>query len=129
MKVNPKICVVCKQPFLPDPRVGDRQKVCKRLECQQQRKKMAQARWLRKNPDYFKGRYPQLKEQILQNQRSRTRTAVPHTVIIQDELTYCFNKLLLMLHKTQTIQDELTSRLSFTKLYLLDRSSLLYKTS
>jgi hypothetical protein len=48
--------------FHPDPRLGDRQIVCGAEECKRQRKEQSQQYWLQKNPDYFKGRYMQLRQ-------------------------------------------------------------------
>jgi len=64
-----KICEICHKEFKPDYRVVDRQRVCDRLACQQERKRRAQQAWLKKNPGYFKGRYPQLKDKILERRK------------------------------------------------------------
>jgi len=124
-----KVCMICKKSFIPDPRVGDRQKVCKNLHCQRQRKKLAQKQWLLKNPDYFKRRYPQLKEQILNYQKRHSQQAGEKAVTIQNELSGYNNKLLRMLNKAMTIQDELTLKISLTKQPLFTAISLIYKTS
>ena len=118
-----KVCMICKKPFIPDPRVGDRQKVCKNLHCQRQRKKLAQKQWLLKNPDYFKRRYPQLKEQILNYQKSHSQQADKKAITIQDELIGYNNKLLRVLNKARTIQDELTLKISLTKQPFLQPSA------
>jgi hypothetical protein len=57
-----KRCVICGRFFIPDPRVKDRQKACGRQRCRKGRKQLAQDRWCKKNPAYFKGRYPYVKE-------------------------------------------------------------------
>ena len=49
-------CRICRQWFLPDARVGKRQRACKKPECQKARRQRSQARWRRKNPDYFHAR-------------------------------------------------------------------------
>ena len=118
-----KVCMVCKKSFIPDPRVGDRQKVCKNLHCQRQRKKLAQKQWLLKNPDYFKRRYPQLKEQILNYQKSHSQQADKKAITIQDELIGYNNKLLRILNKARTIQDELTLKILLTKQPFLQPSA------
>lgn len=56
-----KRCLFCGQYFTPDRRVKDRQKACHRPECRKARKKAAQEAWVKKNPDYFQGRYPYVK--------------------------------------------------------------------
>ena len=136
MNKNPtsKVCLVCNKIFTPDPRVGGRQKVCKELYCQQERKKLAQKAWLLKNPDYFKGRYPELKETILQNQKDRRSRQKEQVLLIrsdiQDELsTYKNSKLLQILNNAMAIQDELTSRITMAKKYLMNSLTLIYKTS
>jgi hypothetical protein len=52
-----KRCKYCGRYFVPDKRVGNRQRSCTRSECKKKRKQEAQKKWLEKNPDYFKGRY------------------------------------------------------------------------
>lgn len=135
MKENPntKICIICKKPFTPDPRVGDRQIACKNIHCQQERKKLNQERWLSKDPNYFKGRYPQLKENILKNKRQR-RSKIQeqlsfHEPGIQDELTCRNNKILGIIKKAMSIQDELTRIITINNQQLMNIHDLVYKTS
>jgi hypothetical protein len=54
-------CLVCNRFFKPDPHVAN-QKYCSHPACQKQRKKINQANWVSRNPDYFKGRYTYFKE-------------------------------------------------------------------
>ena len=54
-------CAYCGQYFMPDVRVGIRQKACSRPACKRARKKDAQRTWCDKNPGYFRGRYPYVK--------------------------------------------------------------------
>ena len=71
-----KKCAFCGRFFRPDSRVGDRQKSCKDLHCQQKRRWSQQRAWRAKNPDYFKGRYGYLKEWRMAHpdyQRARRR--------------------------------------------------------
>ena len=49
-------CEFCDELFSPDPRVGARQRACRRELCQRRRKRASQAAWLAKHPDYFRGR-------------------------------------------------------------------------
>ena len=107
-----KTCEVCHCQFKPDPRVGDRQRVCRKLSCQKERKRRSQRAWLKKNPDYFKGRYPLLKEYILPYQKRcpNKRPADRKTKIIQDKIIFINNKPLLGIEKDAlTIQDKITS--------------------
>jgi len=57
-----KRCEFCGRFFVPDRRVGDRQRACSQKECKAARKQSAQRRWVDDNPGYFCGRYPELKE-------------------------------------------------------------------
>lgn len=57
-----KCCAVCHERFLPDKPVGAHQLVCFKLNCQQERKRRSQRRWLSQNPGYFQDRYPYVKE-------------------------------------------------------------------
>ena len=52
-----KRCRFCRTLFSPDPRVGSRQVACSDAECQRERKKANQDRWLERHPDAFKERY------------------------------------------------------------------------
>lgn len=45
-------CMVCGDVFVPDPRVGSKQKVCGREKCRKERKRRADARWRAANPGY-----------------------------------------------------------------------------
>ena len=128
-KVHIKVCIICKEDFIPDPRVGDRQKVCKKTFCKLQRKKLAQQHWVRKNPGYFKGRYPQLKEQILANKKRKAQPRPPACVSIQDKLMSNQNKLLTALEYLMSIQDEITRIITKGKCCLQDTLTLVYKTS
>ena len=62
-----KTCIICQDTFYPDRRVEKRRKVCDKLYCKLEHKRQSQQKWLKANPDYFKGRYPQLKEKIMAN--------------------------------------------------------------
>lgn len=128
MNRNPKKCLVCGMLFIPDARVGQNQKVCQKLPCQLERKHRAQAIWLKKNPDYFKGRYPQLKDAIIRNQQHRAAKTRP-SATIQDELTINKNKEVNQMAFFIHIQDELRDRITIAKQCLSKASLLLYKTS
>jgi hypothetical protein len=54
-------CRFCRQLFDPSPRLGDRQVACSSRECQKARKKANQENWVRRQPEYFKGRYANTK--------------------------------------------------------------------
>lgn len=45
-------CRICRRWFLPHPRVGDRQLVCSKVECQRERHRRACSEWHAENPDY-----------------------------------------------------------------------------
>lgn len=46
-------CRICRRWFVPDRRVGRRQRVCSATACQIARRARTQASWRRRNPDYF----------------------------------------------------------------------------
>lgn len=56
-----KRCHYCDRLFIPDPRVGDRQKACSK-ECQRFRKRENNRAFSRRNPEYWHGRYWYVKE-------------------------------------------------------------------
>jgi hypothetical protein len=51
-KARKKPCRICRRWFQPDPRVGDRQRACGKVECQTARRQKTKADWRRRNPDY-----------------------------------------------------------------------------
>lgn len=103
-----KHCEFCGKFFVPDPRVGARQRACSRPECRKSRKQVAQREWLaRQEPGYFAGRYPYVKEW-----RQRRRQAAGS--VIQDEISNAkpVQKLVLWIPASRLgmIQDEITLR-------------------
>ena len=46
-------CSICRRWFVPDRRVGRRQRACSASACQIARHSRTQASWRRRNPDYF----------------------------------------------------------------------------
>lgn len=131
-----KKCEICHDDLNPDYRIGDRQRVCSKLSCQQQRKRRSQKAWLKKNPDYYKGRYPQLKEKILARQKKvKTQRATGLSAelqplkTIQDELISSNNNILTHLIAMLTIQDEITSKFIISNRHLHKLKAALYKTN
>jgi hypothetical protein len=57
-----KRCKYCGAFFIPDPRVGKRQKTCGSTSCKKALKAKNSAKWRQKNPDYYKGDYPRVKK-------------------------------------------------------------------
>lgn len=49
-------CAVCRSWFLPDVRVGVRQRTCGAGECQRERHRRACGAWRRRDPDYDRAR-------------------------------------------------------------------------
>ena len=90
-----KTCPYCYNQFTPHPKVGDRQICCGREFCMRERKKEADRKWRKKNPDYFKGRYslylkPWLEKHpgyLKEYRREKKKTAIAGNTDIQDELS------------------------------------------
>lgn len=101
-----KHCEFCGRFFVPDPRVGNRQRACFRVECQEARKRSAKRAWReRETPNgYFAGRYSYVKQW-----RDKRRNKV-----IQDEMPPAkpVVKLVFWVPVTRLsmIQDEITLR-------------------
>ena len=51
-KAGKRPCSICRQWFLPEPRVRDRQRACAKPECQAARRQKTQASWRRLNRGY-----------------------------------------------------------------------------
>ena len=104
-----KHCKFCGRFFVPDPRVGNRQRACTRPECQDTRKRSSKRAWLeRETPGgYFAGRYSYVKEW-----RNKRRQAMSE--VIQDEIPSSkpVVKLVFWVPVTRLsmIQDEITLR-------------------
>lgn len=102
-----KHCEFCGRFFIPDTRVGNRQRACFRPECQDTRKRSSKRAWrLRETPGgYFAGRYPYIKEW-----RKKRRQAIGK--VIQDEIPPAkpVVKLVFWVPVTRLsmIQDEIT---------------------
>jgi hypothetical protein len=47
-----KPCSICRRWFEPDPRVGSRQRACRKPDCQSARRQKTQASWRGRNPGY-----------------------------------------------------------------------------
>ena len=60
MMAGEKRCQCCGKMFMPDRRVGVRQKTCS-AACRKARKSESNKRFRRKNPDYWLGRYDVVK--------------------------------------------------------------------
>ena len=125
----PKKCEICQDTFYPDQRVEKRQKVCDKLACKLEKKRRSQQKWLDKNQGYFKGRYPQLKDQILENKGKKSQSKTRPSPSIQDELTPFNNNLLTLLLSIRSIQDEITYKITKSKLHLENSLKLLYKSN
>jgi len=101
-----KHCEFCGRFFVPDPRVGNRQRACSRPECRKARKRTSQKAWLAHEPDYFSGRYCYVKEW-----RAKRRRAAS---MIQDEIPTAKPVLKLVFwvpaSRLLMIQDEITLR-------------------
>jgi hypothetical protein len=103
-----KRCQFCGRFFIPDYRVGERQKACKRVECRQARKRLAQQSWCAKNPGYFQGRYPYVKEWRLR-QKGAVRPSAPEMIQDESPPSKPLLRLILLIpgEKEQMIQDKI----------------------
>ena len=61
-------CKVCRRWFLPDSRLGSRQKTCASDACKEKWHKKRCKKWNRKNKAYFKGIYLQKKLAVCNDQ-------------------------------------------------------------
>ena len=135
-----KKCIICQDTFYPDRRVEKRQTVCPKLKCKLEKKAQSQQQWTDENPGYFKGRYPQLKEQIIRNKKKSKARHQPncpsakkgignpgkHSISstgIQDEITINKNKVI----NQNSIQEELTSRILIINNQSNEIMQLVYK--
>ena len=61
MEVTKKNCCSCGQIFIPNWRLGERQKTCGSTKCKKKLNKENQRIWRSKNQDYHKGQYEKTK--------------------------------------------------------------------
>ena len=52
-----RICIHCNELFFPDRRNLYHQRFCNQPECHQASKAQSRKRWLKQNPDYFRGQH------------------------------------------------------------------------
>lgn len=106
-----KRCQFCGQFFVLDYRLKERQKACRKAECRKARKRLAQQTWCAKNPGYFQGRYPYVKE-WRQKRRAGVQPSGPG--MIQDKIPPaqpCLRLILLIPgEKEDLIQDKIILR-------------------
>ena len=148
MAEHKKCCEFCDDWFTPDPRVGSKQRACFKLICQQKRKKSSYDDCVRRNPDYFTGRYPNVKIWLdehpgylkenrqrrknklcddIQNELTLLKSMSPSELRdIQNELTTCFVKYLPNGSNTRyfDIQNETIRYISIVYLVMIYKTRL-----
>lgn len=129
MELKPKRCEFCGKIFIPHRCVGQRQRACNDEKCKQERKENSQTQWCENNPNYFKGRYPELKDKIQSRQKKLKLKKQNTPPTIQDGLTINNNNILIALEDFLTIQDKLTSLSKETNRKIYQLKIALYKTS
>ena len=106
-----KRCVVCGRFFISNPRVEQRQKTCRRDFCKKTRKHLSQRAWCEKNPGYFRGRYPYVKQW---REKRKALLGISVQSVIQDKgpLSKPLLRLILLIPGGQDrmIQDEIRLR-------------------
>ena len=116
-----KRCLFCGRFFVPDPRVGERQKACAREACKRERKAVAQRAWCEKNPGYFQGRYPYVKQW---RQQKKLSSGGASQGVIQDKIPLskpCLRLILVVpADKAGMIQDEILLRRQSRRTFVAD---------
>ena len=116
-----KKCLFCGRYFVPDPKVGRRQKACYREPCKKRRKALAQRAWCDRNPGYFQGRYPYVK-QWREQKKLASGGAPPE--MIQDKIPLskpCLRLILVIpADKDGMIQDEIRLRRQSRRTFVAD---------
>ena len=116
-----KRCLFCGRFFVPDPRVGERQKACPREPCKKKRKEVAQRVWCENNPGYFQGRYFYVKQWRQQRKLSSVGSGQG---MIQDKIPFFkpYQRLILLIpaDKDGMIQDEIRLRRQSRRTFVAD---------
>lgn len=82
-------CCICHQPFVPHPRLKERQKTCAAALCRNELKRQANRRWREQNPDYFKERYDTMFKVWSEEHRDyKKRYRQAHPEYVQKNLLY-----------------------------------------
>jgi len=107
-----KRCINCGRYFIPDWRIGERQKVCGRDVCKRERKKKAQENWLNNNPEYFENHYTDYVKPWRQKKRLLSSMGRPE--VIKDKIPFLkpYRQLILLIpgDKAGMIKDEIRLR-------------------
>ena len=113
--------MVCGQYFIADPRVAERQKACPRDSCKKARKRLAQRAWCEKNPGYFAGRYPYVKQW---RERKKAGAGLSGQPMIQDKIppSQPLLRLILLIpgDKDRMIQDKILLRRQSRRTFVAD---------
>lgn len=114
-------CDICKRLFQPDKRAVKRQHICERLKCKLEHKRRYNQQWRarKENLDYFKGRYPYLKQWLeqhpnyLKNYRGKKKSESENkSSDIQVEITTYNNKQLDINRIFDDIQVEINDNIN-----------------
>ena len=128
--VGQKPCEICNELFDLYAQTFKRQRACKKLSCKLELKDRTQTSWVSRNPGCFTGRYPALKERLLENQRKRRKSQKNlirnQEYDIQDELSTSINKQLDIISEILDIQDELNNKILTVKSNLNEAYNLIY---
>ena len=86
-----KRCLFCGRYFVPDHRVKERQKSCRRPRCRKARKKAAQDAWVEKNPGYFESLYetyvkPWRKRKMIKDEIPSEKSLQKLIILIPDKV-------------------------------------------
>jgi hypothetical protein len=73
--LRPRPCRLCRKWFRPHARVGARQRVCSKSECQKERRKRTQEAWREANADYRVAR--RLQQRVKQGEPEPQRLPRP----------------------------------------------------
>lgn len=75
--IKKRPCRICRKWFIPNPRVGDRQKTCGSKECKRKWHTRQCGRWNRKNRTYFQTIHLNKKLQAIQSQDTPLKEPPP----------------------------------------------------
>lgn len=111
MRLHKKKCPFCRRVFLPDPRVGERQKACSRAECRRRQKSLSQKNWVAKNPDYFRGRYHHTQAWRDQHPDYLRQYRAAHADYVERNRVRCRERKRELIRSEFDIQDEIKTQL------------------
>lgn len=109
-----KRCEYCGRYFIPDKRIGNRQRACRRPECKRQRKLQALKRWKQNHPEVLAHHYEDYVKPWREARRAERRQPPRRSKVIRNKIppSKPYRQLVLLIPEEtrNVIRDEIWLR-------------------